>query len=135
MICLKRDPVRNCLSGIINAVGPSVSTSLFYVYRSVQCRQKHPSLWPVGNEFSVSTAKTQCVHFILLRSLHPHPTHSLNNITLPFDPSVMLPCLFNASKPHFRWFLVKCKRPMKILKGLGRRLNDSAPTSLFPSLL
>jgi hypothetical protein len=71
------------------------------------------------NGFSFSAAKTQCVHFLRLRGVHPPPVFCLNNHALPVVPSAKFLGLVLVSKlswePHLRQLRASCERSLNVL--------------------
>jgi hypothetical protein len=124
------------ISGMVNAVGPSVATSLydaaiFYssrntvpIERRLQGAINRLSHWALENGFSFSSQNPVCI-LHTDRSLHPHPSLFLNNSALPFVPSVKFLDLFLDSKlswePHLRWLRVLSERSLNVLKVLSGR--------------
>jgi hypothetical protein len=92
------------ISGMFNAVGPSVTTSLYVddvaiyysswsvvtIKRQLQLAINHLSHWALQNGFSFSTARTECMHFTRLWGLHSSTSLYLNNRALPFTSEIMV---------------------------------------------
>jgi hypothetical protein len=88
-------------NSVVRAIGPHVSTSLHvddvvisYASKSMDTIERRIQLaincfshWALRNVFSFSAAKTQCVHILHLRGVHPPPVLYLNKHALPVVPS------------------------------------------------
>jgi hypothetical protein len=84
------------INSVVSTIGPHVSTSLYVddvviscasksmdtIERRLQLTINRLSHWAFQNGFSFSAAKTQCVHFLRLRGVHPPPVLYLNNHAL-----------------------------------------------------
>jgi hypothetical protein len=125
------------INSLVRAIGPHVFTSLyvddvaiFYaltnmdtIERRFQLTINHLSHWALQNGFSFSAAKTQYVHFLRLRGVHPPPVLYLNNHALPVVPSAKFLGLVLDSRlcwePHLRQLRASCERSLNILRVLS----------------
>jgi hypothetical protein len=84
--------------------------------RRLQLTINRLSQWALQNGFSFSVAKTQCVHFLRLRGLHPRPVLYLSNHALPVVPSAKFLGLVLDSRlswePHLRKLRTSCERSL-----------------------
>jgi hypothetical protein len=121
------------INSVVSAIGPHVSTSLYVddvaisyasksmdtIERRLQLTINRLSQWALRNSFSFSAAKTQSVHFLRLRGVHPPPVLYLNNHALPVVPSAKFLGLVLDSRlswePHLWQLRASCKRSLNVL--------------------
>jgi hypothetical protein len=103
------------------------------IERRLQLTINRLSHWPLQSSFSFSAAKTQCVHFLRLRGVHPPPVLYLNNHALPVVPSAKFLGLVLDSKlsPHLRQLRSPCERSLNFLRVLSWTLGEAIVLSCY----
>jgi hypothetical protein len=122
------------INSVVSAIGPHVSTSVYindvaisYASKSMDTIERRFQLtinrlshWAFQNGFSFCAAKTQCVHFLNLREVHPPFALYQYNHAIPVVPSTKFLGLVLHTRlswePHLRQLLASCKRSLNILR-------------------
>lgn len=125
------------INGIAANISPHVTPllyvddfSLYYssrylpsIGRQLQLAINTLSEWAICNGFKFSTAKTQCIHFVNSRGLHPHPELRLNGVELHYtDTAKFLGLIFDSKlswEAHIRDLRRRCEKSLNILRILS----------------
>jgi hypothetical protein len=124
------------INSVVSSIGPNVSISLYVddvaisyaskstdtIERRLQLTINRLSRWASQNGFTFFAAKTQCVHFLRLRRVHPPPVLYLNNHALPVVPSKFLGLVLDSRlswEPHLRQLRATYERSLNVLRVLS----------------
>ena len=80
--------------------------------------------WTHTNGFKFSPAKTKVVHFTHLQGMHPDPDLRLDNVTLPYVPSIKFLGLLWDTRLTWRGHVSTLQGECKKLLGLLRSISS-----------
>jgi ribonuclease HI len=137
------------INNILNEIPPSVTGNLYvddlhiscegadmrFIERQLQTAVNRIVKWTEHNGFTLSTSKTNLVHFCRKRGVHPDPSiyFAGNNIKI-VNEIKFLGVIFDNKltfRPHVLYLRKKCERSLNLLKVLSNTNWGAERTSLM----